>query len=191
MNPDTPKDQPHQLSACHNAPVVLCEGAAWDVTPESIRPGSTYCYGCTECHEACDLAAHSSQAKEELHPMSGGAMAISILESLPNSAAQPQGDELDAILEELHNAWLDDDYDPNDQSAVEAKTALQQHVAQQIQAARLDENNILAIFLSYERYTDPYRKEYAEGRSDQLDRIIRYNWDRETALKAQLQKGQE
>jgi len=45
-----------ELSKCHNAPVVLCEGAAWDVPKESIRDGSTYYYGCTECHEACDLS---------------------------------------------------------------------------------------------------------------------------------------
>jgi len=43
----------NKISNCHNAPVVLCEGTAWDVPAESIRDGSTYYYGCTECHETC------------------------------------------------------------------------------------------------------------------------------------------
>lgn len=43
------------MSDCCNAPVVTCEGAAWDVPPESIKRGSTYYYGCTKCHKACNL----------------------------------------------------------------------------------------------------------------------------------------
>lgn len=33
-------------------------------------------------------------------------------------------DELDSILEILHNSWLEDDYDPSDPSAIEARQAL-------------------------------------------------------------------
>ena len=48
-------NEPNTLSKCHNAPVVTCEGAVWDIDPEIIKRGSTYYYGCTECREACDL----------------------------------------------------------------------------------------------------------------------------------------
>lgn len=47
-------------SACCHAPVVLCKGEDWDVPKESIRDGSTYCYGCTNCKQKCDLAVTDS-----------------------------------------------------------------------------------------------------------------------------------
>jgi hypothetical protein len=50
MNPSN-----QSLSDCHQAPVVLCEGNAWDVPLESIKDGSTYGYGCTECHKWCGI----------------------------------------------------------------------------------------------------------------------------------------
>ena len=46
-----------QRSDCHNAPVVHCEGTAWDVDPASIKAGATFYYGCSECHKACAVVA--------------------------------------------------------------------------------------------------------------------------------------
>lgn len=48
---------PTPLSDCCNAPTVLCEGTVWDVPLSSVRAGSTYSYGCSECHEMCGIAA--------------------------------------------------------------------------------------------------------------------------------------
>lgn len=55
-------DQP--LSDCHQAPVVLCEGNAWDVPLGSIKNGSTYGYGCTECHKWCDIYAATQPSSQ-------------------------------------------------------------------------------------------------------------------------------
>jgi hypothetical protein len=66
------------LSDCHQAPVVLCEGNAWDVPLESIKNGSTYGYGCTECHKWCGIyaAAHPSNQPEPKKPICLDAWAI-------------------------------------------------------------------------------------------------------------------
>lgn len=57
------------LSKCHNAPTVVIKGNLWDVDPESMTRGSTYGYGCTECHKACDVASSESETPPNTDPL--------------------------------------------------------------------------------------------------------------------------
>lgn len=84
--------EPKRLSHCHNAPVVLCEGNAWDIPAESIRSGSTYFYGCTECHEACDLALDVSSLPDRYKDMIG---------SIPYGQATVKADVDGSIYEDF------------------------------------------------------------------------------------------
>ena len=61
--PTNPQDKDSHRSNCCNAPTVLCKGRAWDV--KTVQKGSTYYYGCTKCHKACDIAGIVTKITDE------------------------------------------------------------------------------------------------------------------------------
>lgn len=61
--PTNPQDKDSHRSNCCNAPTVLCKGRAWDV--KTVQKGSTYYYGCTKCHKACDIAGIVTEITDE------------------------------------------------------------------------------------------------------------------------------
>lgn len=88
------------LSSCHGAPVVVCEGTAWDVPPESIKKGSTYWYGCTECKQACDLYVAPPTLKKYIGNAQPGDDDTNVTISLAPTDTIA-GEELDKILNEF------------------------------------------------------------------------------------------
>lgn len=46
--------------------------------------------------------------------------------------------KIDGILEELHNSWLDDDYEFDDPCGVHAKQAIEQLIAEAYKKGRID-----------------------------------------------------
>lgn len=88
------KDNDTKLSHCHKAPVVICEGAAWDVPLESIRKGSTYFYGCSLCHKACDIYTGS----DTKNPSEKGSLGSVSIPAKADIDSIPLEKEIDEIL---------------------------------------------------------------------------------------------
>lgn len=139
-NPTGGTEEDAQLSACHKAPVVICEGAVWDVPLGSIREGSTYFYGCTECHKACDL--YVALAEEDAIGLTGNLYGIAVL---PNTM----------------NEWIDEIY-KRKVPIEEAKDVANWLLAE----ARKDEHDITAAMFVYENAAITYKR--LEKRAAQL-----------------------
>lgn len=66
--------------------------------------------------------------------------------------------ELDEVLELLHNSWLEDDYNPKDPDAIEANQAIQAHIDKRVNEVldRVDEE----VIGEYERVYKTEDKDY-------------------------------
>ena len=101
--------EPNTLSKCHNAPVVTCEGAVWDIDPKTIKRGSTYYYGCTECREACDLQPPNTLDE---YGIVGDLSDVKIPPQIKGKLeyhSTPNTDTLDEQIEEIleqHREWM-------------------------------------------------------------------------------------
>jgi hypothetical protein len=151
--------------------MVLCEGAAWDVSADSIRDGSTFYYGCSFCKQACDIYAPATPVT-----------AMATTDDGASTDVSDPADELETILRQVHI----DGYDrgkkqhltpytytlPNEKFLKEKYKALDAHIRRVTLEARRDEVKYRYTNLILDGVDEFRWKQFAEERIEAINREL-------------------